>query len=144
MKDPHRPAFHYAFPVHNMTVAKEFYGNILGCTEGRSGRHWQDFDLHGHQIVCHMVGDDYRCVDYYNPVDGDEVPVPHSGVALDTVDQFHDLVDRLTSSNIHFIVEPHVRFKGETGEQYTCFFKDPSGNNLEFKAMTKANSMFAK
>jgi hypothetical protein len=68
--------FHYAFPVHSLTAAKEFYGNILGCEEGRSSEKWQDYSLHGHQIVCHWVGDDYRCQDYYNPVDGDEVPVP--------------------------------------------------------------------
>jgi uncharacterized protein len=68
--------FHYAFPVHSLAAAKEFYGTVLGCEEGRSSDKWQDFSLHGHQIVCHWVGDTYRCVDYYNPVDGDEVPVP--------------------------------------------------------------------
>lgn len=68
--------FHYAFPVHSLAAAKEFYGTVLGCEEGRSSEKWQDFSLHGHQIVCHWVGDSYRCVDYYNPVDGDEIPVP--------------------------------------------------------------------
>ena len=82
--------FHYAFPVHSLDAAKEFYGNVLGCAEGRSSEKWQDYSLHGHQIVCHWVGNDYRCVDYFNPVDGDEVPVPHVGLAL-TEEQFHEL-----------------------------------------------------
>lgn len=135
--------FHYAFPVHDLGVAREFYGSVLGCEEGRSSTKWQDYSLHGHQIVCHWVGDDYRCQDYYNPVDGDEVPVPHAGLAL-TVDQFHDLAERLRNAGVEFIIEPHLRFKGMPGEQYTMFFKDPSGNNLEFKAMTKPQNLFAK
>jgi extradiol dioxygenase family protein len=135
--------FHYAFPTHSLKEAKEFYGNILGCAEGRSSEKWQDYSLKGHQIVCHWVGDDYRCVDYYNPVDGDEVPVPHAGLAL-TVEEFHELAGRLRSHGIKFIIEPHLRFKGQPGEQYTMFFKDPSGNNLEFKAMTKPQNLFAK
>jgi uncharacterized protein len=101
------------------------------------------FSLHGHQIVAHWVGNDYRCQDYYNPVDGDEVPVPHTGLAL-TVEQFHDLADRLKKAGITFIIEPHLRFQGQPGEQWTMFFKDPSGNNLEFKAMTKPDNLFAK
>lgn len=135
--------FHYAFPVHDLNLAKDFYGNVLGCAEGRSSEKWQDFSLHGHQIVCHWVGNDYRCQDYYNPVDGDEVPVPHAGLAL-TVDEFHDLAARLREHGIKFIIEPHLRFEGQPGEQYTMFFKDPSGNNLEFKAMTKVENLFAK
>lgn len=135
--------FHYAFPVHDLDEAKQFYGTVLGCQEGRSSLKWQDYSLHGHQIVCHWVGNDYRCQDYFNPVDGDEVPVPHAGLAL-TVDQFHDLADRLKKHGMQFIIEPHLRFEGQPGEQYTMFFKDPSGNNLEFKAMTKVENLFAK
>ena len=135
--------FHYAFPVHDLDEAKQFYGTVLGCQEGRSSTKWQDYSLHGHQIVCHWVGNDYRCQDYFNPVDGDEVPVPHAGLAL-TVDQFHDLADRLKKHGMQFIIEPHLRFEGQPGEQYTMFFKDPSGNNLEFKAMTKVENLFAK
>ena len=97
----------------------------------------------GHQIVCHWVGDDYKCIDYYNPVDGDEVPVPHFGLAL-TEDQFHALAERLRNAGVKFIIEPHLRFEGAPGEQWTMFFKDPSGNNLEFKAMTKVENLFAK
>lgn len=135
--------FHYAFPVHDLEQAKDFYGNVLGCAEGRSSTKWQDYSLHGHQIVAHWVGYDYRCQDYYNPVDGDEVPVPHVGLAV-TVEQFHDLADRIGRAGIEFIIEPHLRFKNQPGEQYTMFFKDPSGNNLEFKAMTRPENLFAK
>jgi uncharacterized protein len=135
--------FHYAFPVHDLELAKQFYGQVLGCAEGRSSEKWQDFSLNGHQIVCHWAGDNYRCQDYYNPVDGDEVPVPHAGLAL-TVEEFHALAARLVEHGVKFIIEPHLRFEGQPGEQYTMFFKDPSGNNLEFKAMTKPENLFAK
>jgi extradiol dioxygenase family protein len=135
--------FHLALPVHDLEVAKEFYGNVLGCAEGRSSEKWQDYSLNGHQIVCHWAGNDYRCTDYYNPVDGDEIPVPHFGLAM-TEEEFHALADRLKKAGINFIVEPHLRFKGQPGEQWTMFFKDPSGNNLEFKAMTNIENLFAK
>lgn len=135
--------FHLALPVHDLEVAKEFYGNVLGCAEGRSSAKWQDYSLHGHQIVCHWVGNDYKCQDYFNPVDGDEVPVPHFGLALKE-DEFHALAERLRKAGIQFIIEPHLRFKGQPGEQWTMFFKDPSGNNLEFKAMTNLDNLFAK
>lgn len=68
--------FHHAFPVHCLDAARAFYGGLLGCPEGRSSAKWVDFSLHGHQIVAHWVGNDYRCIDYYNPVDGDEVSPP--------------------------------------------------------------------
>jgi len=136
--------FHLALPVHDLDIAKDFYGNIIGCAEGRSSEKWQDYSLNGHQIVCHWVGNDYRCQDYFNPVDGDEVPVPHFGLAL-TEPQFHTLAQRLKNTpSIKFIIEPHLRFKGQPGEQWTMFFKDPSGNNLEFKAMTRIENLFAK
>mmetsp|Transcript_30862 Transcript_30862/g.62587 ORF Transcript_30862/g.62587 Transcript_30862/m.62587 type:complete len:253 (-) Transcript_30862:191-949(-) len=135
--------FHYAFPVHDLDAAKKFYGDVLGCAEGRSSPKWQDFSLNGHQIVCHWVGNDYRCQDYFNPVDGDEVPVPHTGLAL-TEDEFHALAERVRDAGVEFIIEPHLRFKGQPGEQWTMFFKDPSGNNLEFKAMTTIDNLFAK
>lgn len=99
--------------------------------------------MNGHQIVCHYVGESYRCQDYFNPVDGDEVPVPHFGLAL-TVIQFKELSVKLRNSGINFIVEPHKRFVGQPGEQWTMFFKDPSGNNLEFKAMTNPDNLFTK
>ncbi|CAM9916490.1 unnamed protein product, partial [Ascophyllum nodosum] len=135
--------FHHAFPVHDLALAKHFYGQVLGLPEGRSSSKWQDYSLDGHQIVCHFVGADYRCQDHVNPVDGDRVPVPHTGLAM-TVEQFHLFADRLRKHDVKFVIEPHLRFKGHAGEQWTMFFKDPSGNNLEFKAMTNPSNLFAK
>eukprot|EP01038_Epipyxis_sp_PR26KG_P004252 gene4252-6031_t len=136
--------FHLAIPVHSMNEARKFYGDILRLDEGRrSEDKWQDYSLYGHQVVCHYVGDNYRCIDFYNPVDGDEVPVPHFGIVL-TEPQFHALSARLIQNGINFIIEPHKRFLGQPGEQWTMFFKDPSGNNLEFKALTNPNYLFAK
>jgi uncharacterized protein len=103
--------FHWAIPVHDLNEAKQFYANVLGCQEGRSSTKWQDYSLFGHQIVCHWVGNNYRCMDYFNPVDGDEVPVPHSGLVL-SVDQFHHLAHRVREAGIPFIIEPHLRFQG--------------------------------
>ncbi|GBG24014.1 Glyoxalase domain-containing protein 5 [Hondaea fermentalgiana] len=135
--------FHLAFPVHDLKAARHFYGEVLGCEEGRSAESWVDYSLQGHQIVCHLVGPDFRAVDYHNPVDAHDVPVPHFGIAL-TVPAFKKLAARLKAHNTKFIIEPYLRFKGLKGEQYTMFFKDPSGNNLEFKAMTNPENLFAK
>jgi uncharacterized protein len=136
--------FHLAIPVHDMKEARDFYGGILNLPEGRrSEDKWQDYSMFGHQIVCHYVGKDYRCGDYYNPVDGDEVPVPHFGAVL-TLEQFNDITSRLKKAGIQFIIPPTLRFKGAPGEQWTCFFKDPSGNNLEFKHVIYPENLFAK
>jgi len=135
--------FHLAFPVHNLEVAKKFYGGVLGLPEGRSSTKWQDYSLEGHQIVCHWVGEDYRCPDFYNPVDGDEVPVPHFGLAL-SKEGFESLAARLKEHKVDFIIPPTLRFKGKPGEQWTMFFKDPSGNNLEFKTMSHPENLFIK
>lgn len=126
-----RPAagdpFHHAFPIHDFDQARAFYTNVMGCKEGRvSPGKWIDFSLHGHQIVCHWVGADYRCPDFYNPVDGDEVPVPHFGLALQ-LDEWQALKGRLERAGTKFIVKPTLRFEGAPGEQWTMFFKDPSG-----------------
>ena len=134
--------FHHAFPVHNLDQARAFYRDLLGCEEGRSSKTWIDYNFWGHQIVCHWAGNDYRCKDYFNSVDIDMVPVPHFGVCL-TVPQFEALAARLKAHQVRFVVEPHLRFPGEPGEQWTMFFKDPSGNNLEFKALTKQDNLFA-
>lgn len=104
---------------------------------------WQDYSLYGHQLVLHYVGEKYRCQDFYNPVDGDEVPVPHFGVVL-KLEDFHSLAAKVKRGGVKFIVEPHLRFKGAPGEQWTMFFKDPSGNNLEFKHITIPENLFAK
>jgi extradiol dioxygenase family protein len=133
--------FHHAFPVHNLNEARAFYGGILGCEEGRSSDTWIDFSFGGNQIVCHYVGDNYRCIDYFNNVDTDAVPVPHFGIVV-SVEEFHTLSERVKKAGISFIVEPHVRFQGEPGEQWTMFFKDPSSNNIECKAMVHPENLF--
>ena len=136
--------FHLAIPVRSVEEAREFYGGVLGLIEGRrAGNKWQDYSLYGHQLVCHHVSDSYRAIDYYNEVDGDEVPVPHFGSVL-TVEQFHALASRLKSYGVQFVIEPHRRFEGQPGDQWTMFFKDPSGNSLEFKAMMNPSYLFKR
>ncbi|TYZ69437.1 hypothetical protein PybrP1_012646 [[Pythium] brassicae (nom. inval.)] len=137
------PPFHLAIPVHDLDEARGFYGGVMGFTEGRSSSLWQDYNMLGHQLVVHAVNKDYRAQDFYNPVEADDVPVPHFGCAL-TVDAFHALAARMKEQGVKFILEPHLRFQGRKGEQWTMFFKDPSGNNLEFKAMTTPENLFAK
>lgn len=134
--------FHLAFPVHDLAAARGFYGDLLGCPEGRSSADWVDFDLYGHQIVAHLAPDEvgHRST---SQVDGDAVPVRHFGVVLPT-DEWHRLAGRLTAAGTRFVIEPHVRFKGEVGEQATMFFLDPSGNALEFKAFADPTQLFAK
>jgi extradiol dioxygenase family protein len=136
------PPFHLAFPVHDLAAARAFYGGLLGCPEGRSSNDWVDFDLHGHQIVAHLAPGEagHRQT---SAVDGDAVPVRHFGVVL-PVEDWKNLADRLTVAGVRFIVEPHVRFQGEVGEQSTMFFLDPSGNALEFKAFRDPSRLFAK
>lgn len=124
--------FHLAIAVHDITLANDFYGTLLGCERGRHSDTWTDFNLYGHQLVCHQVTGT-RAEPAHNPVDGDAVPVPHFGVVL-TMAQWHQLKARLVARGIEFVIEPHIRFEGETGEQATMFFCDPSGNALEFKA----------
>ena len=124
--------FHLAIEVHNLKVAREFYGNILGCKEGRSDSKWIDFNLFGHQLVCHL-NDKMKMPSTFNDVDGKQVPIPHFGVIL-TMQDWNSLADRLITYNIVFIIEPYIRFKGLAGEQATMFFSDPSGNSIEFKA----------
>ena len=124
--------FHLAIKVHDLAVARAFYGGLLGCPEGRSDTTWVDFNLMGHQLVCHVAPDAQPAVQA-NPVDGHDVPVPHFGVVLD-MDSWKALADRLTRAGIQFIIEPYIRFAGQPGEQATMFFLDPSGNPLEFKA----------
>lgn len=136
--------FHLAIPVHNIQLAREFYGGVLGLEEGRrDDQKWQDYSIGGHQLVCHFVGESYRCQDFYNPVDGDEVPVPHFGLALKD-SEFKDLAERLVQKRVKFLIPPTVRFEGMPGEQFTMFFKDPSNNNLEFKAMKRSDWLFKK
>ena len=133
--DRRLPPFHLAIPVHDLAAARAFYGGLLGCPEGRSAPRWIDFNLYGHQLVCHLALSAPRSTDpgHYNPVDGHEVPVPHFGVVLDRT-AWEALAGRLRDAGVEFLIEPHVRFRGLAGEQATMFFLDPSGNALEFKA----------
>ncbi|MCR9296059.1 MAG: VOC family protein [bacterium] len=137
------PPFHLAFPVHDLSAAREFYGGLLGCAEGRSSDAWIDFNLFGHQIVAHLTDRDSTGDAASNPVDGHDVPVPHFGVVLPW-DTWQELADKLTSCGIRFVIEPYVRFAGQVGEQATMFFLDPSGNALEFKAFRDQTQLFAK
>ena len=134
--------FHLAFPVHSIAAAREFYGDLLGCPEGRSAPDWVDFNFYGHQIVAHLAPEEAGH-HHTSAVDGDAVPVRHFGVVL-PMDQWHVAADKLKAANLSFIIEPHIRFKGEVGEQATMFFLDPSGNALELKAFTNIASLFAK
>ena len=137
-----QPPFHLAFPVDDLGAARRFYGDLLGCPEGRSSDRWIDFDLHGHQIVAHLAPDaaPRRAS---NPVDGEDVPVPHFGLVL-AMDEWKALADRLRAANVEFVIEPTVRFQGQAGEQATMFLLDPAGNALEFKAMADPANLFAK
>ena len=133
--------FHLAFPVDNLDKTREFYTKILGCSEGRSSDRWIDFDFYGHQVVAHLV-DTLDSVEK-NQVDGDNVPASHFGVILKMKD-WEELAARLNESDIKFIIEPHIRFKGEPGEQATMFFLDPCGNALEFKSFNRDDMIFAR
>ncbi len=134
--------FHLAFPVTDLARTREFYGNVLGCPEGRSSSEWIDFDLFGHQIVAHLAPPS-TASDHHNEVDGHEVPVPHFGVVLDW-DDFQALAARLREHGLKFVIEPYIRFAGLVGEQATMFFRDPSGNALEFKSFRDRSQLFAK
>ncbi len=134
--------FHLAFPTHDLTAARAFYLGLLGCNEGRSSPHWVDFDFYGHQIVAHLSPDECSMAKT-SEVDGDNVPVRHFGVVL-TMPVWQALAEKLVAAKTPFVIEPHVRFKGEPGEQATMFFLDPSGNALEFKAFHDIGNLFAK
>ncbi len=134
--------FHLAIPVKEIVETRVFYREVMGCSEGRSSDHWVDFDFFGHQLVIHQVPQKDEDV-ASNPVDGHEVPVPHFGVVLDWND-WQSLSEKLKTAKTKFIIEPYIRFEGQPGEQATMFFKDPSGNALEFKAFKDMGQLFAK
>ena len=133
--------FHLAFPVHDLAAARAFWGGVIGCPEGRSSDHWIDFDFYGHQIVAHLAPDAAPAAGH-NPVDGHDVPVPHFGVVL-AMDDWQALGDRLQAAGTPFVIEPHIRFAGQPGEQATMFFCDPSGNAIEMKAFANLGQLFA-
>ncbi|SCX87417.1 hypothetical protein SAMN05192588_0037 [Nonlabens sp. Hel1_33_55] len=132
--------FHLAIPVREITTTREFYRDTLGMKEGRSSDQWVDFDFFGHQLVIHIS--DNITPEVTNAVDGKAVPVPHFGVVLEW-ENFHAFAKALRNKNIQFIIEPYIRFEGQPGEQATMFFKDPSGNALEFKSFKDFNQIFA-
>jgi extradiol dioxygenase family protein len=134
--------FHLAFPVHDLDAAREFYGRVLECAEGRSSECWIDFNLYGHQIVTHLAPE-LTGVRATNHVDADHVPVPHFGIVL-SMNEWRDLAERLEAKGVKFVIEPKIRFEGEVGEQATMFFLDPSGNALEFKGFNDFSQVFAK
>jgi uncharacterized protein len=127
-------------PVDDLAAAREFYGQVLGLEQGRSAETWIDWNLQGHQVVTHLAPGRSRSI--HNPVDGHDVPVPHFGLIL-TVAEFHKLAERLRAAEVDFVIEPYVRFEGETGEQWTMFLLDPAGNALEFKAFADDSQVFA-
>lgn len=135
-----QPAFHLAFPVHDLDAARAFYVEVLDCTEGRRSDAWVDFDLRGHQIVAHLAPAEPRAATH--DVDGHDVPVRHFGLVLEWGE--HEALEaRLRARGAAFLVEPHVRFRGRVGEQRTFFLLDPSGNALEFKAFRRPEELFA-
>lgn len=136
------PPFHLAFPVDDLAAARRFYGELLGCPEGRTAEHWVDFDLNGHQIVAHLAPEQVRRRST-NRIDGEQVPVPHFGLVL-AMDAWQRLAERLQNAGVQFVIPPTVRFAGEPGEQATMFLLDPAGNALEFKAMADPAKLFAK
>jgi uncharacterized protein len=133
--------FHLAFFVRDLDEARAFYGGILGFTEGRSTERWVDFDCMGHQLSLHLKADQQAAAGS-GLVDGDAVPIPHFGIVLD-MPHWHALAERTRAAGLRFVVEPHVRFAGQPGEQSTMFFCDPSGNALEFKGLAALNRLFA-
>jgi extradiol dioxygenase family protein len=134
--------FHLAIPVDDIAAARTFYALVLQCPEGRSAETWIDFNLFGHQLVVHLSPGHTR-PEHHNPVDGHDVPVPHFGVVLEW-NRWHTFAQSLRSQGVRFVIEPHIRFKGEVGEQATLFFYDPAGNALEFKAFKDPDRLFAR
>ena len=135
-------AFHLAFPVRDLAATRAFYTDLLGCAEGRSAEDWVDFDFFGHQISAHLMPAACRAAEAHD-VDGDDVPVRHFGAVLEW-DAWHGLEQRLRALGIRFRIEPHVRFRGQVGEQATMFLEDPSGNAVEFKAFRDPGRLFAR
>ncbi len=136
------PPFHLAFPVRDLEEARAFYGDLLGCSEGRSSPEWIDFNFYGHQIVAHLSPDECKRAST-SAVDSHNVPVRHFGAVL-SMDEWHAMSEKLTARGTDFIIEPYIRFKGEVGEQATMFFLDPSNNAIELKAFKNIESLFAK
>ncbi len=133
--------FHLAFHVRDLNVARRFYGDTLGCAEGRSTDTWVDFDFFGHQISLHL-GEPFATT-RTGRVDDVMVPMPHFGVVLELPD-WQALADRLRAAGTEFLFAPQVRFEGRPGEQWTMFFLDPFGNPIEVKGLRSFETVYAK
>lgn len=135
-----RSAFHLAFPVLDIENTRRFYRDVLGCAIGRETDEWIDLDLAGHQLSAHRVE---RMPSYgTNDVDGCQVPVLHFGLVLPLA-EWERLRERLDACEVEYLIPPHVRFKGKSGEQHTMFIRDPSGNGLEFKGFKDLSAVFS-
>lgn len=134
------PPFHFAFFVRDLASTRRFYGDVLGCREGRSTDTWVDFDFFGSQISAHVTGPVTPTTDA-GLVDGVHVPMPHFGALLEW-DRFQEVADRIRRAKLPFIIEPRVRYPGQPGEQMTMFLRDPSGNALEFKSFRHPEHVF--
>jgi uncharacterized protein len=132
--------FHLAYHVHDLESARAFYGGVLGCREGRSTATWVDFDFFGHQISLHL-GEPFATTNT-GRVGNHMVPMPHLGLLLQLPD-WQSLAARLRAAKVEFVIEPQVRFPGEPGEQWTMFFRDPSGNPIEIKGFASMDNVFA-
>ncbi len=133
--------FHLAYHVTDLDKARDFYGGVLGCKEGRSTDTWVDFDFFGHQISLHL-GVPFETTNT-GKVGDHMVPMPHMGIVLDKTD-WDKLANRLQKTNLDFVLPPTTRFAGEPGEQSTMFFRDPSGNPIEVKGFAKTEGLFAQ
>ena len=134
--------FHLAYTVRDLESSRKFYGDLLGCQEGRSTESWVDFDFFGNQLSLH-IGQTIKELESDSKVDNVEVPLPHFGCVLDW-DLFHNLADKLKSAGIVFIIEPTIRFEGMPAEQATMFLEDYSQNALEFKSFRNPNEVFSQ
>jgi hypothetical protein len=135
--------FHLAIPVHDLALARQFYGELLGFEEGRSSEHWIDYNCYGHQLVVHLDESMSVKPSETSQVDGHGVPIPHFGVVLD-MESWKQLANHLKNEGVRFVIEPYIRFEGKPGEQATMFFNDPSGNALEFKGFNDMSDLFKK
>jgi extradiol dioxygenase family protein len=133
--------FHLAYHVTDLDAARQFYGDVLGCSEGRSTDTWVDFDFFGHQISLHL-GAPFATTNT-GKVGDHLVPMPHLGVILPLADWL-SLADRLEAADLSFEIPPVIRFAGEPGEQRTMFFRDPSGNPIEIKGFAEFDGVFAQ
>ena len=136
------PPFHLAIPVTDLEDARKFYEGVLGCRVGRESESWIDFDFFGHQVTTHLDTGPAQSI-ATNVVDGKNVPLRHFGVILEWT-AWHELAERLKGAEVSFVIAPHIRFKGQVGEQATMFVSDPSGNYLEFKSFKDMRSVFAR